>query len=1284
MKKRFLLLLFLLVHALHAQKYPVQITPVLVPPYLATLSGYSTTMNEKFGLQLYVSDLTLTRRQVYLKLYIEGNGIQATSAPFVEGIAPLFLSGGDVVQLTQADLAPYFKIQNLQGISPAQYGKPLPQGMYKFCAELYDFYSREKIAQKSCAMGYFMVNSPPQLNLPANHESIDSKSFQNIFFSWTPRHISAGNVEYEFTMVELLDPMMPAGSGFFVSRPLYQTTTPTPSLLYGPAEPLLLPGKKYAWRVQARTTSGFGDGASFENDGYSEIFDYTFKGDCDKPQFVLAEPKTDTQVKVSWQQNPNHTHYLMQTRKKGTTEWFEGEGDQPTANINDLEAGQSYEFRVGAYCMDNVLSFSSIIDFSMPAKKSKDFQCGLEPNVDLSNQTRYSGTLNKGQEFMAGDFAVHVLEATGTDTFTGKAWITVPYLGPMRIAVEFKNIQLNTNLQLIAGEVKTTYDPKWKNVLDVNEVVDEVDDSIDAVTGNEDVHDVAVNFTVGDVNNIKVEDGKIKITNPATGEVAKVLDFDKGEVTTIRDKDGNVYNVDKNGEVTKQGDGAGQSTAENTQGVDSKGEVTQIVNTAYTVVFSTLKKPLLNKITRGASDQKPQNASGELAKLYKTIPNADGADYDYLYQAVSEQDKVDYVLATLKATDKANASQPKLVFKANASTLVRAVDSTTVDGNMSYILELKAFNSAGRNEITAVLKGAKPTDKDQIIGAMMQVDIKENPAQNVVVVPVNGASVPSNIETKVNEIYQGTGGSFNISIADNYQLPDRKTLDCGKSGWFANYTDDQNAFIAQYAAQHPLQDDQRYVFVMKDIAPSRSLSGFMPLGRQVGFLFPASTGEEAKPGALEKLLAHELGHGVYELQHPWENNNISKGSTDWLMDYADGTQLPYIHWEQISHPKFIVPFLKGDASGELMSNSDYIRAILVKIKMANKEKKDFKLNFSPNDGLINLNTLDLYTGHIFKSVQLQIKFGTKEVDMSKGIKDYVGKNMYGQEVVGFSVDDKIFITVAKESLSKLRDYLTTEDKRNFILFVNGYDPLKIANNNKVWEYDILDYWDKIDDLFINRINKNSHVIYADGNKDIDTSNHKSVVRFSSSLASFVITEDRPYRPYHNTSPKNISGFNRRMEMGRKAGEDFIKKIKEDRISCSKTTVNGKLIIEGTIDIVAHSMGFAYSLGMIEVLKNAGIKIGMFYVIAPENACSGSVPSNIEGIWQYGSDEVKHPIEVQDGVAPQCPIDGIGTRRVFIPVKERPKEKLGFKASHSIKNYEWIFKKEKEGYVVPRK
>ncbi len=121
------------------------------------------------------------------------------------------------------------------------------------------------------------------------------------------------------------------------------------------------------------------------------------------------------------------------------------------------------------------------------------------------------------------------------------------------------------------------------------------------------------------------------------------------------------------------------------------------------------------------------------------------------------------------------------------------------------------------------------------------------------------------------------------------------------------------------------------------------------------------------------------------------------------------------------------------------------------------------------------------------------------------------------------------------------------------------------------------------------------------------------------------------------------------------------------------------------------MGFAYSLGMIEVLKNAGIKIGMFYVIAPENAQAGSVDLRDfepNGVWQYGADLnrkdgiVPNPCTEQDGVAPQTMAKGLDeTNRVYIPANI-PK---GFLNSHSISNFNWIFniQPKKEGYVTPR-
>ena len=123
------------------------------------------------------------------------------------------------------------------------------------------------------------------------------------------------------------------------------------------------------------------------------------------------------------------------------------------------------------------------------------------------------------------------------------------------------------------------------------------------------------------------------------------------------------------------------------------------------------------------------------------------------------------------------------------------------------------------------------------------------------------------------------------------------------------------------------------------------------------------------------------------------------------------------------------------------------------------------------------------------------------------------------------------------------------------------------------------------------------------------------------------------------------------------------------------------------NIVCHSMGYAYALGMIEVLQGK-LPFGSLYILAPENARGGGANWNqFEEVWQYGSDETKDPDNKQDGVAPQTPCLGIPNidpqkgGRVFIP-EGQPK---GFLQSHSVGNYKWVFeKKEKEaGYVKSR-
>lgn len=100
----------------------------------------------------------------------------------------------------------------------------------------------------------------------------------------------------------------------------------------------------------------------------------------------------------------------------------------------------------------------------------------------------------------------------------------------------------------------------------------------------------------------------------------------------------------------------------------------------------------------------------------------------------------------------------------------------------------------------------------------------------------------------------------------------------------------------------------------------------------------------------------------------------------------------------------------------------------------------------------------------------------------------------------------------------------------------------------------------------------------------------------------------------NAEP-NLAGFNERRMNGQKAGRNLLADIRSQKISMHRDPQNN---IIDTLDIIAHSMGYAYALGMADILKGK-IPVGRFYIIAPENACSGDIDLNaFEEVWQYGS------------------------------------------------------------------
>jgi Fibronectin type III domain len=316
------------------------------------------------------------------------------------------------------------------------------------------------------------------LNLPAKGASVAFREPLNIIFNWTPRHMGSPNAafqtEYEFTLVELWDTGVLPEAAFGTMPPLYQTTTQSTTLLYGPAEPPLLPGKRYAWRIRAKAKQGADEFDVFLNNGYTEIFYFTLQEDCQPPQQPTATVK-DGRVTITWVAQPKMFEYLVEYREAGKpdAQWFNIKTTNTTATIQDAVPGRKYEYRVGGSCSLGNTSIGDTHGFEMPAKDTLNQNCGLLPDIRIVNQTPIQ-QLQPDEQIMAGDFPVRLMQVKGAGSFSGKGYITIPFLGYNRLKVKFDNIKVNTDRQLIDGVIITTFDPKESQVVDVDSVVNAI------------------------------------------------------------------------------------------------------------------------------------------------------------------------------------------------------------------------------------------------------------------------------------------------------------------------------------------------------------------------------------------------------------------------------------------------------------------------------------------------------------------------------------------------------------------------------------------------------------------------------------------------------------------------------------------------------------------------------------------------------------------------------------------------------------------------------------------
>ncbi|MCX2682130.1 fibronectin type III domain-containing protein [Galbibacter sp. EGI 63066] len=689
-KKLLILFIVLITGQVHAQLYPVSVTTQVHKPYSVRLSQYTTSIKERLTVTLNLLDVNDFNRKVRLKLIVKRNNqVFFTSGQVVTGAPFITLSGGESKTFTNLDLGAYFRLENLHGISPQMYHQPLPDGLYQFCFEVYDLVSGKRLSKPGgdCDLVHMVLHDPPVLNFPRAGDVVSAQLPQNIDFNWTPRGIAPSNVEYEFTLKELWDTQIDPRAAFQASAPLYQAKTfGDRSFLYNDIAPQLIDGKTYGWQVRAFVSDGIEETALYKNNGYSEIFWFTYLSDCAPPDFILAEAISTSSERITWQQNLDHLSYRLQYRKvdykeetekqrarrekrnkrraeKGKDliefdpervdyEWYEVNSRNPYATIHNLEAGTTYEYRVGGQChVGSGFSYSDPREFTTPTpEESTYYNCGLPPEVTISNKSPLQN-LGVNETFTAGDFPVTVKEVRGENgRYSGWGFIVVPYLADTKIRVVFNDVQINTDYQLIQGEVETAYDANWSNVHEIKGLATLPQDIQDIVNG---ITDLLNNWTgtPEEIAELQTQKGKLD------GQLDAVMD------------DPSVPEAVKEGlESTKEG--LSESVDTLTEKSDSTEEDKEKVTQA---VQKTVDK--LNELESGkhiesnneviAGDGYFDGVINFSINSEKTIQNIDGKQHIQLDE--------------LKKQDKVKDTLVKVALKPNKRLLLTQSDTGSLD-----------------------------------------------------------------------------------------------------------------------------------------------------------------------------------------------------------------------------------------------------------------------------------------------------------------------------------------------------------------------------------------------------------------------------------------------------------------------------------------------------------------------------------------------------------------------------------------------------------------------------
>ncbi|MCG8699255.1 MAG: hypothetical protein MI922_14465, partial [Bacteroidales bacterium] len=885
-----------------AQRYPVVSRTVVQAPYPFSLDEYVSGQASKVQLTLQVTDVveeSILNLPVKLHLVLTNGQVTVETDPnYINKL--IYINANEVLTYTAADLAHLFQIDNLlfSGYSKNQYLREgrLPDGMYRLSFQVIRMDRPTDVPQNMAttfpATMYLFANNPPLLNQPRNKKEISVDGQQNIFFSWTMRgspFASPGFMpEYKLELWEIYPDNLNENTVVRSTQPIFSTNTPGNSYVYTAADPLLVPGRKYAWRVTAHDPQKL---AHFNDKGESKVYWFKYGQLCTEP--TITELKAGPEhLEVEWETQQLQTGFTLRYRpvdNDGT--WYSAETNYLSHRIDNLQSLTQYVVEVAGKCGSQNSEFSE--QQTIETTQKLEFECGKNAGAkNITNKTAID-KLNAGDRIKAGDFTIEIGSGQGTgSSFTGTGYFLVPYFGFIKIEADLKGIKVNTDYQLIGGEIVSVYDLANSMVVTVGGLGgNNTGDGTGVEEHNDFGSDDNIVVTTKDsVTSVTVSGNTVTVVT-ASGETITetVSDTQAVVVTTGTGQD---YVVDGGSGTVYVQSGAGGGTAP-TGGSSGVKNVSTPAEKEFSVSFSAAEKQKYGfdgwNDKRPASNYTTMDVGGEVVKVpWKSVPSG-GMDKVKASITGSPAKKVHF-----------SRQSAAMVMESNSKNATREL----MLSGQSHKDEDEVIAYYSKETTTGEGKEAKKSEEDVLAGVMKLVSY-DRKYMKLVLVPANGSACPTAIEVqnKLNKIYAPAITEWQVSRLDGFTVD----LGRGTSDTYIDNTDkdDRSDYTKEmkkvYKAfqKESVYDKQTVYLFFFDQAKDASVAGYFPFKQQFGFI-------NGNPGI--HIIAHEVGHGPFRLRHTFSNENShmqNRGASDNIMDYAgeNAISLYKYQWDFIHDPE---------------------------------------------------------------------------------------------------------------------------------------------------------------------------------------------------------------------------------------------------------------------------------------------------------------------------------------------------------------------------------------------